>query len=79
MTKKSNPKPITGYSDTETVKLDFDYTPFKKVKYWALRTMKWFNLGGFIIIKSSKQSYHVLFNRKVSWSENMRIVAWFHC
>ncbi|MEM3601474.1 MAG: hypothetical protein QXN87_02240 [Candidatus Bathyarchaeia archaeon] len=56
--------------------LDFDKTPFKWVKYWAHRTMNWFNLEGFIILKSSNRNYHVVFNRKVSWSENMKIVAW---
>jgi len=65
-----------GYSDTETVKLDFDNIPFKKVKYWALRTMKWFELEGFLILKSSKNCYHVVFNRESSWKQNMHIVAW---
>lgn len=69
-------KPILGYSDNETVKLDFDETPFKVVKYWALKTMNWFKLGGFVILKSSENCYHIVFNRKVSWSENMKIVAW---
>jgi hypothetical protein len=71
-----NPKFIIGFTDTETVMLDFDNTSFKDVKYWALRTMKWFNLEGFIILQSSENHYHVVFNREVSWSENMRIVAW---
>jgi hypothetical protein len=71
-----NPKFIIGFTDTETVMLDFDNTSFKDVKYWALRTMKWFNLEGFIILESSENHYHVVFNRKVSWSENMKIVAW---
>jgi len=31
---------------------------------------------GFIILKSSENSYHVVFNRPVLWSENMHIVAW---
>ena len=31
---------------------------------------------GFIILKSSLNHYHVVFNRKVSWTENMKIVAW---
>jgi hypothetical protein len=69
-------KPILGYTDTETVKLDFDDIPFKKVNYWAERAMNWFKLGGFIILKSSKNSYHVLFNRTVSWAENLKVVAW---
>ena len=75
-TLKLNLKFILGYTDIETVKLDFDNTPFKEVKYWALRTMKWFKLEGFIILKSSENNYHVVFNRPVTWTENMHIVAW---
>jgi hypothetical protein len=67
---------ILGITDTETVKLDFDNTPFKTVKYWAFRTMKWFKLKGFIILKSSKNSYHVVFDKKVSWKDNVKIMAW---
>lgn len=65
-----------GYTDDETVMLDFDHTPLKDVKYWAKRAMKWFKLEGFIILRSSENCYHVIFNRPVSWSENMRIVGW---
>lgn len=67
---------ILGFTDTETVMLDLDNTSLKSVKYWASRTMKWFKLGGFIILRSSKDNYHVVFDRPVSWSENMKIVAW---
>jgi hypothetical protein len=75
--QKSNPsKPILGYSDTSTVKLDFDDTPFKTVKYWALRATKWFRLRGFIILRSSKNHYHVVFDRSVTWERNLPIVAW---
>jgi hypothetical protein len=76
LTETSSPKPILGYTDNETVMLDFDDSPFKTIKYWALRTMIWFNLRGFNILKSSVNCYHVVFNRKVSWSENIKIVAW---
>lgn len=76
MKEKSDPKCILGYTDTETVMLDLDNTPFKGVKYWAFRTMRWFKLEGFIILESSEDHHHVVFNREVSWSENMRIVAW---
>jgi hypothetical protein len=67
---------ILGITDEETVKLDFDKTPFKTVKYWAMRTMKWFKLKGFIILKSSENSYHVVFDKRVSWRENVKIMAW---
>ena len=69
-------KQVLGFTDTETVKLDFDDATFKKVKYWTKRAMKWFKLGGYVILKSSKKSYHLVFDRTVSWSENLRVVAW---
>lgn len=76
MTEKSKANPILGFSDVETVKLDFDKLSYRDVKYWAIRTMKWFKLRGFIILKSSNHCYHVVFDRSVSWAENMKVVAW---
>jgi hypothetical protein len=76
LTEKWSHNSIIGYSDSETVMLDFDHTPFRDVKYWAGRVMKRFRLGGCLILKSSDENYHVVFNRPVSWSENMKIVAW---
>lgn len=67
---------IIGFSDDETVMLDFDETSFKTVRYWARQASRHFKLGGFIILKSSKSSYHVVFNRRVTWTENMSVVAW---
>ena len=69
-------KPIFGLTDDEAVMIDFDYCSFKTVRYWALRAMKFHKLEGFIILKSSNNCYHVVFDRSVDWSENMRIVAW---
>lgn len=76
MRGKWNHKSVLGITDDETVMLDFDNTPFKWVKYWALRAMSRFKLKGFIILKSSKSNYHVVFDRKVSWRENVGIMAW---
>ena len=76
MKKKSNPKPVLGYTDPETVKLDLDDMSFARVKYWALGTTKQFRLRGFIILKSSKNCYHVVFDKPVSWVRNVAIVAW---
>jgi hypothetical protein len=70
------PKSIIGLSDVETVKLDFDETTLPQVKYWALRVMDHFGFEGFIILKSSEESYHVVFDRSVTWEENMKILAW---
>jgi hypothetical protein len=77
LTEKSTPaKPILGYTDRETVKLDFDNTSFKIVKYWSEKAMIRFRLGGYLILKSSRKNFHVVFDRRVSWSRNMKIVAW---
>lgn len=76
--------PVLGYSDTSTVKVDFDDMPFKKVKYFCMKALKWFrhdhlgsvDLEGFIILKSSPNHYHAVFNCPVSWAKNMHIVSW---
>lgn len=73
---KSKAKPTLGYSDVSTVKLDFDRKSFKTVKYWAKRICKFFRLKGFLILKSSSNNYHVVFDRSVSWEENGKIMAW---
>jgi hypothetical protein len=60
LTEKSHPEPpMLGYTDKSTVKLDFDDVSFKFVKYWALRTLEWVRLRGFIVLKSSKQVSHL--------------------
>jgi hypothetical protein len=33
-------------------------------------------IEGFIILKSSKRHYHVIFNRTVTWAECIIVVAW---
>jgi len=67
---------IIAFSSKETVKLDYDNTSFRVVKQCALDMMKRFRLKGLMILKSSKNSYHVVFDRKVSWTKNVRIMAW---
>jgi len=76
LTSKSNLNFVLGISDKSTVKLDFDDTPFKTVMYWAERACNWFKLEGFIILKSSKNHYHVVFNRRVIWRKNVHIMSW---
>ena len=71
-----NPNFLLGLTDTETVKLDCDESSFQSVKCLAEKTLKKFNLGGYLILKSSKNNYHVVFNREVSWSENVSIMSW---
>lgn len=79
MSRHKKPKlcnPLLGFQDKQTVKIDCDGWPFKKVKYWAGRTMEWFKLGGYLIAKSSEKHYHIVFNRFVTWSKNLSIINW---
>jgi hypothetical protein len=69
-------KPILGYTDKSTVKLDFDKTRLKTVKYWANRVCKFFKLQGFIILRSSCNSYRIVFNKTVTWTENVTVMGW---
>jgi len=48
----------------------------KTVNYWARRTCRKYKLQGFRILKSSEGNYHVVFNRSVSWKENVEIMSW---
>jgi len=43
----------------------------------ALIVMKKCRLGGSIILRSSKNCYHVVFDRYVSWEDNLSAVGWF--
>jgi hypothetical protein len=69
-------KGILGYTATETVMLDCDKMTFRTVRYLARRANRWFRLQGFMILRSSRGNYHVVFNRPVSWDLNVHIVAW---
>jgi len=69
-------KSVLGFTDNETVKLDLDESSFKTVKCLAEKTVKRFNLKGYMILKSSKNNYHVVFDREVDWSENVSIMSW---
>lgn len=76
--------PIIGEDSRTTCRVDFDNTPLKKVKYWAFRALEWFkhdhlgklDLEGFVILRSSRKNYHLLFNHTLSWRKNLHVVAW---
>lgn len=75
-TKPRPSKPVLGYTDKPTVKADFDKKKLKVVKYWTFRALKFFKLHGLIILQSSRGSFHVVFDRSVSWPRNIHVLAW---
>jgi hypothetical protein len=72
----SNPDGVIVYSDRETVKLDLDDIELSDVRKWSRRACEFFDLYGHQISESSKDCYHVIFDRSVSWSMNVRVMAW---
>jgi hypothetical protein len=71
----SNPDNVLGYTDRETVKLDMDSMKLSEVMKWAKLACSVYDLTGFMILESSKDSYHVLFDDTVAWSRNVSIMA----
>ena len=56
--------------------LNLDGMNFKSAKIWAMLVLEKFSLEGFIILKSTKNCYHVVFDSYISWDENLSIVGW---
>ena len=69
-------EPMLGFTSSEIVMLDLDDKSFKSVKYWALKAMKRFRLDGFVILRSSKKHYHIIFNCYVSWNVSLSVIGW---
>ena len=72
----SKADPILGFTDRITVKLDLDNMSFRSARYWANLVLRKYKLRGYIILKSSKECYHVVFDRYVSRDENLSVVGW---
>jgi len=68
---------IVGIDEKHMVMVDLDNMSFRKVKDLAESACKHFNLEGFIILKSSRNNYHVVFDRPMRfWSDVLRIISW---
>jgi len=72
MTKKPT---CLGYTDTNTIKIDIDNVKYDIIENCAKYFMKKYKLEGYIILESSKEKYHLMFNKSVSWKRNINIVA----
>ena len=64
-----------GVKSDSMVMLDLDDTTLEFVLYWARTAMNLFDLGGFLVRKSSEGCFHVVFDRVVTWKECLRFVA----
>lgn len=70
---------ILGYTTNKGVLMDLDKTYLCDVEEVAEKLLKRFKLEGYLIMQSSEGSYHVIFNRIMTWTEALSIMfipAW---
>lgn len=63
-----------GFETDRGVILDLDNMTFKKAKWLAERLLKKYRLEGFLLVRSSEKSYHVIFNRYLRWKKITEIL-----
>jgi hypothetical protein len=63
-----------GFNTDRGVILDLDNMKFKKALWIANTLMERYKLEGFLLIRSSRKNYHVVFNRYLSWKTITKIL-----
>lgn len=54
--------------------LDLDNVTLTRTKDIAHRLIRRFDLGGFLVVRSSSKHYHVIFNKPLSWRMVLRVI-----
>lgn len=65
---------IVGYTSDHTAMLDLDGVTRNEAIGLADKLLERFKLGGYIILKSSCDGWHVVFNRRLSWKNALRVI-----
>lgn len=73
---ESSEPTITGYSDKNTVMFDFDNISLEDVRHCCNLVMEYYHLGGYVILESSKNHYHAIFDKYVSQLTRISITGW---
>jgi hypothetical protein len=79
---KTKPKFVYGFTTGHGLLLDLDNTTLKETRNITEKYMKRFKLEGYMILKSSQNNYHVVFNKYLSWKKVLsclfKIVWYYH-
>jgi len=68
---------VVGISCKDAVMADLDDVGFDRVKGLACLTCNHFRLGGFVVLRSSKGHYHVVFDKPIkSWNRVLKVLGW---
>jgi hypothetical protein len=63
-----------GFMTNRGVVLDLDIMTFRKAKWLAQLLLKRYRLEGYLLVRSSEKSYHVVFNRYLRWRTITKIL-----
>jgi len=63
-----------GFTCQKGVMLDLDNITFRKTSNIAEYLLKSQKLEGYIIVKSSKNHYHIVFNKYTNWRKSLMII-----
>lgn len=63
-----------GFTTEKGVLLDLDNMTRKKAEWTANTLMQKYELEGYLLVQSSSKSYHLIFNKYVSWKTITRIL-----
>ena len=67
-----------GFVTTRGVLLDLDNMTFRKATWIAETLLKEYRLQGYLLVQSSERSYHVVFNRYLSWKKITEVLFSMH-
>lgn len=65
---------ILGYTTAKAAVLDLDNTTLANAKEIAQGLTGRFNLEGFLVLRSSRKNYHVVFNKPLSWRIALQVI-----
>ena len=66
---------VIGYTTNKGVLLDLDHTTENRVIMLADYLFRKYGLEGYQIMQSSTHNYHVIFNKPVTWTHALSIMA----
>ena len=70
-----------GFTTNKGLLLDLDNTTLKETKKIAEKYVKRFKLEGFLVVRSSENNYHIIFNRYLSWKKTIEYlfkIVWLY-
>ena len=76
--KSNTPNYCIGFTTKKGLMLDLDNISYAGVKRLADYYLETHKLEGYLILKTSRKNFHLIFNRYLSWRKIMQIIFKTH-